>query len=282
MSEQHSAGEDGRPRCPRHPDVVTYISCQRCGRPTCPACQVQAAVGVHCIDCARAARSRRRLPRTRAGAPLTSSLGTLAVTKTIVGICVVMQLALMIVPAVSAQLMFVPALGVIQPWRFLSAAFVHGSLLHLGLNMLALWIVGQGLEPVLGRWRFTALFLLSALGGSVMVLWLASPTSVSWITGTVGASGALFGMFGAVFVLNKKANADMRAITILIVVNLAYGFLVANVAWQAHLGGLIVGALAVWGFIVSAQRRWKAGAASWTALLTVLLIAAAIAKYVLI
>ena len=271
-----------KPRCPRHPDQVTYISCQRCGRPTCTKCQVSAPVGVRCVDCAKEYRRTKPVARTVAGARIAPTLGTTTATKTILWICIGAHLLSLLLPAVQRELMFVPALGAIQPWRFITSAFLHASFLHIALNMLALWMLGQGLEPVLGKARFVALYLLSAFGGSVAVLLLASPYRVDWFTGAVGASGAIFGMFGALFVLQKKADADLRAISILIAVNLAYGFIVSGVSWQAHVGGLVTGALVAYFFVLVAQRRWRWGAWALSAVVFALLVGASVLKYALV
>ncbi|SEA51323.1 Membrane associated serine protease, rhomboid family [Bowdeniella nasicola] len=270
---------ENQPTCPRHPDQVTYVSCQRCGRPTCAKCQVQAPVGVRCVDCAREFSKRAPVARTIGGAKVGRFTGTTTVTMWLIYLCVGMQVLAWIFSALPRALMFVPALGPDEPWRFITSAFVHGGLWHLALNMLALWMIGQGLEPVLGKVRYILLYLLSAFGGSVFVLLLASTTSMDWYTGAVGASGAIFGMFGALFVLNKKAKADMRAITILIAINLAYGFFVAGISWQAHLGGLITGAILAYGFITSAQRKWHWGAWATSAVVFVALVVAVIVKY---
>ena len=161
------------PVCPRHPDRVSYVRCQRCGRPACPDCQLPAAVGVHCVDCVREANRSAPQARTAFGAPLSEARPV--VTYTLIALSVVSFLLQMTLgtgrdnPWTSA-LIFAPFLGETEPWRMLTTAFLHstGMLLHIGFNMYALWIVGQALEPALGRWRFISLYLLSALGGSVI------------------------------------------------------------------------------------------------------------------
>ncbi|OKL54333.1 hypothetical protein BSZ39_04700 [Bowdeniella nasicola] len=278
----HSYGEQHpalAPTCPRHPDQVTYVSCQRCGQPTCTKCQVQAPVGVRCVDCAREFNKRAPVKRTLGGAKVGGFTGTTQVTMGIIYLCVAVQLLGWVFPSLRQLLIFGPAIGASEPWRMLTSAFLHANLWHLALNMFALWMLGQGLEPILGKARFILLYLLSALGGSTFVLLLASPSSMDWVTGTVGASGAIFGLFGALFVLNKKAKADMRAITILIAVNLAYGFIVAGISWQAHIGGLVTGAIVGYGFIYSAQKKWAWGAWATAAGVAAALAAAVIVKY---
>ncbi len=135
-----------------------------------------------------------------------------------------------------------------------TAAFLHSPnfLLHIAFNMYALWILGQSLEPALGRTRFLVLYLLSALGGSVGVLLLSNP-----FQSVVGASGAVFGLFGALFVIQRKRGGDVRQLLILIVVNGVLGFVVPGIAWQAHLGGLLTGAAvaAVLAYVPRGRRR---------------------------
>lgn len=278
MPGEYGASSNGvnQPRCARHPQEITYISCQRCGRPTCPACQRPAAVGVHCVECAKAANKNRRQARTVVGAPMGS--GGHPITKGIIIACVGLHAIGFVIPEVGNLFAFSPAAGYLQPWRFLTSAFLHVGLLHLLMNMLALWMLGQALEPLLGRWRYIALYLLSALGGSVGLVLLVM-NQLDFITPAVGASGAIFGLFGALFVLGKKANAEMRSITVLIVINVAYGFVVPGIAWQAHLGGLVVGALVMWGFITASQRRATWLAPTTVAVVTIALVAASLAKY---
>ena len=245
---QPSTDHDTPPVCPRHPDRVAYVRCQRCDRPTCPQCQVPSAVGVHCVDCARRnASSRRGVSSLLGGRAITDAL----VTKGLVIACVTIYLVQMALPSLGAQFAFVPAVASSQPWRFMTTAFLHASLMHLAFNMWALWVLGSALEPILGRWRFAALCALSALGGSTMIYWLASPTApASWLTSTVGASGAVFGLFAALFIIQRRFGRDTSAIVGLLVLNLAISFIGANISWQGHLGGLVTGA------IVAALYAW--------------------------
>ncbi|MDT3766798.1 rhomboid family intramembrane serine protease [Gleimia hominis] len=149
-------------------------------------------------------------------------------------------------------LAYLPIMGWMRPWTLLTVVLVHGGIIHLALNMFTLYVVGPSVEQALGGWRFTALYLLSALGGSVTVLlWgvleaMVSSRSAALLTWNVGASGALFGLFAAVYILQRHAGMDTRAIVVLLAVNLIYGFMVSNVSWQAHLGGMITGAITTW------------------------------------
>ena len=204
------------------------------------------------MDCARQAQAGRRQTRTLLGGNVVS--GAL-VTKILVGLCVVVYVLQVFLPEVrmgslELRLGFVPALAVHEPWRFLTTAFLHANYMHLGFNMWALWVLGAALEPVLGRWRFTCVYLLSALGGSTMIYWLSWPETDSWLTLTVGASGAVFGLFSALFIVQRRFGRDTSGIVALVAINAVISFLGANISWQGHLGGLLVGG------IVSAIYAW--------------------------
>ena len=232
--------------CYRHPGRQSFVLCQRCGRTICPECQVQAAVGVHCVECAR--RDRASAPRANRGRPafLRNLTGSDApvVTFALIAICVVVFI-LQSVPGlgVTAALQFkpiyvMPGLGApFEPWRMLTAVFTHGGILHLLLNMYTLFIFGSGLERLLGRWRYLALFLISGFGGSVAVVLLGNPLGP-----VVGASGAIFGLMGAFFIINRHLGGSSVQLIILVAINLGYGFLVPGVSWQAHVGGIVAGA----------------------------------------
>ncbi len=238
------------PVCPRHPDRESYVRCQRCMRPVCPECQRQAAVGVQCVDCAReGARSVRTGTTVFGGQPTD---GRPIVTWTLIGLCVLGNV-LQRVPGlgVTEAFAFVPGLAQQEPWRFLTAAFLHSAgaipfgLLHIGLNMYALYIIGPYLERLFGRARFLALYLVSAFGGSVGFELLTSNVDSSGrATATVGASGAVFGLFGALLIVQRRLDRQIGQVAVILAVNLVYGFFIPFIAWQAHLGGVAVGALA--------------------------------------
>ena len=244
--------------CYRHPDRQSFVLCQRCLRTVCPECQTQAPVGVICPECLRdqqkaqtpaQQKAERRWSRPRA---ITRADSRPIVSYAIIGITTFAYL-LTLIPGVgnvieNALLFFAPALypeltGTSQPWRLVTVSLIHSGLWHLGLNMLALWMIGRSLEPLLGRARFLTLYLLSALGGSVAV------TLLSFGTPVVGASGAIFGLFGALLVIGRHIGANVAAIAIILGINLVIGFLPgSNVSWQAHVGGLVVGALVAFVF----------------------------------
>jgi membrane associated rhomboid family serine protease len=251
----HSAESDvsaSAPTCFRHPDRETYVSCVRCGRPACPDCLRSAAVGQQCVECIREGNRTVR----QASAPFGGKVsGRPAVTWTLIALNVVIYLFEQISPdkviAYGGMIgeAYVPAIhelaGVaVGDWyRLLSSAFLHEPLntgfgiLHIGFNMYALYIVGPALEQMLGRGRFLAVYLVSALGGSVLFYLITPPNSGP----AIGASGAIFGLFGAWFVLARRLRLDARQIVMLIVINLVLGFTISGIAWQAHVGGLIAG-----------------------------------------
>ena len=185
----------------------------------------------------------------------TTSSNQIGATEAIIAICVVMAVVTFVAPYLTSALLFFPPLGFAQPYRFLTAAFLHSGLTHLLFNMLTLYFLGQQLERGLGRWRFVALYLASALAGNVAVaLWAAFVGP--WNVGVVGASGAVFGLFGALLALTGKQSASHRSILVLVLINLVYGFLVPGVAWQAHVGGLVAGLVlaAMWKFAATHTR----------------------------
>ncbi|WGW11767.1 rhomboid family intramembrane serine protease [Saxibacter everestensis] len=243
---QGTPAEANPPVCPRHTDRISYVRCQRCERPTCPECQRPAAVGILCVSCVAEQAAHSREAKTVFGAQVRQ--GRPIVTLSIIAITLAVFL-LQFIPGIDItdRLLYAPALTLVEPWRLLTVSLVHstGFILHVGLNMYGLWLFGQYLEPALGRWRFLILYLVSAIGGSVGVMALADPNVAgSWYQPVVGASGAIFGLFGAMFVIQRRLGGPVRQILVLIAINAVIGFVVPGIAWQAHLGGLITGALA--------------------------------------
>lgn len=239
------------PVCPRHPGRESYVRCQRCERPVCPECQRAAPVGVQCVDCVRAQAKTVRTARTVFGGRATGSRPL--VTQSLIVLCVVMYALQWFGVGnynVTNALAFLPSEAFAEPYRFITSAFLHSPnlVLHIVMNMYALWLLGPYLEQLLGRVRFAALYLLSAVGGSVgyFVIVPASPDYGSaWFNGAVGASGAIFGLFAALVVVNRRLGRDIGSILGVIIVNAVIGFIPQfNIAWQAHLGGLVTGALA--------------------------------------
>lgn len=156
-------------------------------------------------------------------------------------ICVLVFLATMAVGAEEIGVRFgvVPlAIAEGEIWRLLTSAFVHAGLLHLGFNLLVLFMLGPPLERMLGHARFLALYLISALGGATMSYLLLPPVSIS-----IGASGAIFGLMGALVVAGGRFGYDVRQVVFLTAINLVISFVLGSfIDWRAHVGGLVVGA----------------------------------------
>jgi membrane associated rhomboid family serine protease len=165
----------------------------------------------------------------------------------------------------TTQLMYVPVLTVFEPYRMLSAGFVHdpSGPLHILFNSYAIWIFGSQLEPLLGKVRFLALYLISIVGGSVVVLLLSDPR-----VPVVGASGAFFGLMGAYFVVLRSLGQNPGQLVLLIGMNLFLGFLVPGISWEGHLGGLITGA-ALGAVYTQARGKANSGASQLLGLLGV-------------
>lgn len=255
-----SEGAAPPPVCPRHPDRVSYVRCQRCGQPVCAECQRSAPVGVQCVDCVARAEQAAHAARPQGSygaapaAPRTAAArrraGKPVITFVLLGIMVVVFLLQQISPLVDLLFGFWPEIALAAPWQFLTAGFLHGSVLHLAFNGYALWICGQFLESALGRARFLTVFLVAVLGGHVAyLLAVGTPLGPGWGGGyVVGASGGVFGLFAAMFVVQRKLGGQATQILVLLAINLVYGFVVSNVAWQGHVGGLLVGGLLTWLF----------------------------------
>ena len=222
--------------CYRHPDRPTSISCTRCRRGICPECMRAAPVGHQCADCVDAGAQSVRQPATALG----MRPGTKPVlTYTLIALNLAVFAAQKATPAIYLQFVMWPW-GVAhhdQVYRLLTSGFLHAGILHVLFNMVALYFTGPALERGLGHVRFIWLYLLSLLGGSVLV-YLLTPVE----TPTLGASGAIFGLFGASFVLARRLNFEMRGIVGLIVVNLVITFTAPGISWQGHVGGLLTGA----------------------------------------
>lgn len=136
-------------------------------------------------------------------------------------------------------LLYWPPLTLIEPWRMITTIFVHSgtSVFHILFNGYSLYILGSLVEKLVGPGRFFTLFLLSGFGGSVLVLYLAPASAV------VGASGAIFGLFGAIFVIQRSFGGPNIQLVVVLVLNLVMGFIIPGVSWQAHIGGLLTGAI---------------------------------------
>ena len=238
------------PTCFRHPGRETYVSCVRCGRPACPDCLRSAAVGHQCVECVRqGARGSRQASAVFGGRAVSGAV----VTWALVAVNAVLYVVELARPSIGYDLGMIglgrfvnggPLQGVAQGqwYRLITSAFLPppgGGLgpLDIIFNMWALILVGPALERLLGHLRYLTVYLVSALGGSV-ALYLLAPYELA-----LGASGAIFGLFGAWFVVSRRLRLDSRWIAAVVVLNLFIGFVVPNIAWQAHLGGLVAGGL---------------------------------------
>lgn len=224
------------PSCYRHPGRQTYLRCNRCERYICADCMRSAAVGHQCVECVQEGAKTIRQPRTRFGGRERS--GTPVVTYALIAVNVLVFIVQMAVGNLERQLsLWPPAVADGQLYRLVTSAFLHYGATHLLLNMWALYVVGPPLESWLGRLRFGALYALSGLGGSVLVYLLTTNSA------TAGASGAIFGLFGATFVVGKRLALDVRWVVAVIVINLVFTFVAPAISWQGHLGGLVTGAV---------------------------------------
>ncbi len=244
---QPGYGAPGQQVCTWHPDRPTGLHCTRCGRPACPECLTPASVGFHCRACVAESRAGQRVavPRTVAGAVhgqqprVTTVLIALNVLVFAIAAAQARSISDFRPSSVYNGSVMVPmyvAGG--EWWRVVSSGFLHLSILHIVLNMLALYFIGLGLERVLGRWRYLAVYLLSLLGGSAAIMLFAPVTG-----GAAGASGAIFGLMGALLVTLKRLRLSLRQAGLIIAINVIATFTIPGISWQAHLGGLVVGAL---------------------------------------
>ncbi len=217
------------PTCAWHPDRETWVSCSRCGAPICPNCMNQAPVGFHCPNCIAEGKRTVRQIKNR----------TTPVTSTIIGICVAAFLASFVFP--DLWLDYGVAGVAIFEWgeyyRLVTAMFLHGGIVHIAFNMLILHQLGTQLELFLGSKKFALIYFVAGIAGS-----FASATFNDAYTVSVGASGAIFGLMGAYFVVAKSIRFDTSYIVGMIGLNLVIGFIVPNIDWHAHLGGLLAGA----------------------------------------
>lgn len=244
--QQYNPGQQYSPTevCAFHPDRSTAMHCSRCGRPACPECLTEASVGFHCRACVAQGQARARPARTVTGAQLRDRP---VVTFSLIGVNVVIFLitAIQARSGVDMTNSAVFERGILVPgsvasgqwWRLASSGFLHLSVTHIALNMLSLYFLGVGLERMLGRWRFLAVYLLAMLGGSAAVMLLTDAG-----TGAAGASGAIFGLMGGLVVVFRRFRYDMRQLIFVLAINLYLSFQLSGISWQDHLGGLFVGA----------------------------------------
>ncbi len=244
MAEPPTYQEAGPQSCYRHPGRETGVRCTRCDRPICPECMIPAAVGFQCPECVKEGSKTVRQPRTLTGARVSADS---PVTRILLGVNVVIF-----------ALIFLSRDGgrgfgrfVMSPfdiafsgeyYRLLSSTFLHAEPLHIMFNMYALLLLGDTVERQLGRWRYIALYFAAGLAGS------AASYAFS-LNGGIGASGAIFGLFGALFVIQKRMRADTSQLVVVLLLNLGIALVFPNIDWRAHVGGLVAGAVITAGYV---------------------------------
>jgi membrane associated rhomboid family serine protease len=249
------------PVCYRHPSRETGVSCSSCGRPICPDCMTPTSVGMRCPECARQ-RTKVRTVRSTSRAP--------TVTQALIALNVIVFLA---ETATGASLggvsgnggwvfshgaLFGPAITVQhQYWRLLTAGFLHDGILHILFNMIFLYFIGIQLEPAIGRLNFAFIYGASLLAGSFGSL-LFTPDSL-----TIGASGAIFGIFGAMIVVARSRGISIwqSGLGLVLLINLIYSVSVAGISLGGHLGGLASGLICGWLVVEVGERRRQANLA---------------------
>lgn len=245
------------PTCFRHPGRVTGLACTRCGRPACPDCLHQAAVGQQCVECVAQGQREARQVRTPVGAPaatrpapyVTYALIALNVAVFALTVAQAHSLSRNSYSTLFYDWALIPQLVTQGQWiRVVGSAFLHYGPIHLAVNMFALYIMGRDAETVLGRTRYLAIYLTSLLGGAASVMWLSTPTSA-----TAGASGAIFGLFGALTVVLLRLRRSPAQLLAVIAFNLIISVSVPGISLWGHLGGLVAGTLATAGLLYVPQ-----------------------------
>lgn len=239
--------------CYRHPERTTRLSCSACGNPICVECTHRASVGQLCPDCVAERGNQTTYTREDLGPGATRRRSPATVTLVVVNVAIFL-VGVLVAPV--GNLLFGlgaqhnPSVADGQVWRLATSMFLHAGIPHILFNMYALWLFGGQLEREVGTKSFLSLYAASGLaGGSLFYLLnLASPQPA------VGASGAIFGLFGAWLVAAYRnrhspgGRAGLQQLLLLLGINLALPLFIPNIAWEAHLGGLVAGGLvtALW------------------------------------
>ena len=249
--------------CYRHPDRETAVSCSSCGRPICPDCMTPTPVGMRCPECMN---QRTRVVRNPTGTP--SGFGAFPATVVLIAINVIVYLVEVAkssggIYEIAENTVYEMG-GLFGPsvhqggdwWRIVASGFLHYGIVHIALNMYLLFILGRLLEPSIGSPRFVFLYFASLLAGSFAAL-LIEPNGL-----VAGASGAIFGVLGATFVIarGRKLDAIAGQIGMLIIFNLVFTFAVGHISVGAHVGGLVGGFLC--GLVIVAGERGMLGESS--------------------
>jgi membrane associated rhomboid family serine protease len=263
----------GVPACYRHPSRETYVRCARCDRPICPDCMNEASVGHQCPECVTEGRRTQRPARTAFGGTSAGGRGTVTIALIAVNVAVALLGALIDGPQSLFNGRFFSGIGAMQAlggvhgggvtlmpdgqlllghapggiyspgvdgggwYRLITAMFIHYGVIHLAMNMWALWVLGRQLEAALGRARFLVLYLLAGIGGNVAA-YLFSPQGFS-----AGASTAIFGLFAAYAIVVRRLGGSLAGILPVLAINLYITFAIPGISVAGHLGGLIAGAV---------------------------------------
>ncbi len=269
MTDKLDALNEEFPRCYRHPHVEAGVKCARCELPICPDCMISASVGYQCPVCVREGygESPSISPRWERGSSQRAVGANAIVTKTFIGINLLIFLLRILSPELEQDLFLdgalFPALVTLKKeyYRLVTAMFLHLDFFHILFNMYALYLFGSALEQHFGQVWYAVLYFLAGLAGSVLVVYWA----VQWgsfddfRTATIGASGGVFGLFGAMFAVAYRRrdtpiwSAQFRSLLLLLGLNLFITFAVPNISWQGHVGGLVAGLIL--GFVYDVQDR---------------------------
>lgn len=239
MTQDHATSA---PVCYRHTDRETRLACSRCGRPICPDCSIDASVGQRCPECIRAEGTQKVIPTRARGGRAAGAPATLTFVGLAAVFFVLTGFGRSFGPLFEALAQWNVAVSEGEWWRIFTPILLHASITHILFNMWALYVLGPQIERGVSTTPFVALYLASAGVGGVFAFYLGDPLDVA-----VGASGAIFGLFGVwlSWALHRRntmyGQALLRQIGFLLLINAAIPFLVPTISWQAHLGGLIAG-----------------------------------------
>jgi membrane associated rhomboid family serine protease len=247
VTAERAAQSAVAPRCYRHPDRETWVSCTRCERPICPECLRPASVGFQCPECVAQGNASVRRPTNPYGGTIVARAGVVTL---ILGVLNVVAFVVTVATAPGGlaantgsklfdELELVPLRVAVEGeyWRLVGSAFLHIGLLHLAGNMLSLAIVGPALERVFGWWRYLSIYLVAALGGSVAVYLFGSPYGA-----VAGASGAIYGLFAATLIVIRKLGLDARFMVLVVALNFGVSF-APGISLLGHVGGFVAGGL---------------------------------------
>ena len=237
--------------CNYHSEKETNVKCSRCENYICVDCMRSASIGYQCPACASDSTpvikgvNRNRFIPNQKNTPVTKflsiSLIVIFLLQELTGTLLVKSFAL-----------FAPLVTSGEWWRLISAGFLHGSIIHLLFSVYILWVIGSQLESIVGNIKFIIIYFVSLVGGSLASYWFSPFGSYS-----IGASGAIFGLMGAMLVVGRKRNLDISQITTLVAINVVIGFVLSGIDWRAHLGGLAAGAFITWVLINATSLKEK-------------------------